>query len=136
MCLGAPRRSRRGRWPRKPTFACERKARGLTLAALADQVGSKVSTLAGWETGERAVDLGDLRRLADFYGVEVAALIAPPGEDGDRARDLRLAAALAGRMDDETRREWLGIGRKLARASEGDPAADQERRTLQPPGGS
>ena len=49
-----------------------RKSRKLTLEALAEQMGSKVSTLSGWETGRRILDLEDLQKLALYYGVHPA----------------------------------------------------------------
>ena len=90
-----------------------RKSRGLTLAALADAIGSKTSTLAGWETGKRQVDLKDLAELAGFYGVHPAALLFEPQGADDKVRRMQRASTLAERMPDAAANEWLSLGERL-----------------------
>ncbi|NBW12643.1 MAG: XRE family transcriptional regulator [Caulobacteraceae bacterium] len=45
-----------------------RKARKMTLKQLAERTGYAVSTLSGWENGDREVGTEDLMRLASEYG--------------------------------------------------------------------
>ncbi len=90
-----------------------RKAAGLTLEQLENIVGSKFNTISGWETGARTVDLDDLKKLADAYGVHPAALLfAPPG--GPKFEQLKSADSLLEGMDEETAKLWFDMGRKLA----------------------
>jgi transcriptional regulator with XRE-family HTH domain len=89
-----------------------RKAAGLTLEQLENKIGSKANTISGWETGNRTVDLDDLKKLADTYGVHPAALLfAPPG--GQEFDRLREAAGLLQEMDGSAAAEWLAIGRRI-----------------------
>ena len=81
----------------------------LTLEQLANKISSKVSTISGWETGHRTVDLDDLRKIADVYGVHPSLLLfAPPGTD-DLIR-MQEAAALMAKMSPEDAAEWLRLG--------------------------
>lgn len=80
---------------------------------VANILGVNKSTVHRWETGKRAVDLDDLRRLATIYGVDPVALLLSPS-DHDLARRLDTAltvlkAAPAGVAD-----RWLQIGADLA----------------------
>jgi len=93
-----------------------RKRARLTLEQLADKIGSKVSTISGWETGSRTVDLDDLKRLADAYGVHPALLLhAPPGSD-DLLR-LQGAAELLSKMSAEDAAEWLRLGARFTQST-------------------
>ena len=90
-----------------------RKIAGMTLEQVGNAIGSKVNTISGWETGARTVDLDDLKRLADTYGVHPAALLfAPPG--GPEFDRLKSVDALLKEMDEEAARLWFDIGHKLA----------------------
>lgn len=90
-----------------------RKARKLTLAALAEQTGNKVSTLSSWENGDRAVDLDDLRRLASFYEVHPAALLMRPEDAGPKITAMQRAATMIQSMNPGDADAWLEIGRRL-----------------------
>ena len=93
-----------------------RKASGLTLERLENIIGSKTNTISGWETGSRTVDLDDLKKLADAYGVHPAALLfSPPGGAGFES--LRTADALIKNMDEDSAKLWFEMGKKLTRAS-------------------
>ena len=98
-----------------------RKSRKLTLAALAEQIGSKVSTISGWENGDRAVDLEDLRRLAKFYGVPTAALLAAPEEGVPMSERMIRAAGKAANMTEQDADEWLRLGDRFEKRA---PAVD------------
>lgn len=52
-----------------------RKARRLTIAALASQAGVKWSTLGSWERGERAASPLDLWHLAGHLRVDLTDLL-------------------------------------------------------------
>lgn len=94
-------------------FRAWRKRSRLTLERLADMIGSKVSTISGWETGQRTVDLDDLKRLADAYGVHPSMLLyAPPGSD--ELIRLQEAAHLLAKMTPEDAAEWLRLGGRFA----------------------
>lgn len=89
-----------------------RKHKGLTLEAVADLIGSKINTISGWETGNRGVDLDDIKKLADAYGVHPAALLfAPDDKNGYEA--VRSVMEVAASMSAESREAWLAIGRQL-----------------------
>jgi transcriptional regulator with XRE-family HTH domain len=90
-----------------------RKSRKLTLEALAEQIGSKVSTISGWETGRRAVDLEDLAKLAAAYGVHPAALLFDPGEAVGKISKMQTASALVEQMPPDAADEWLAMGKRL-----------------------
>jgi transcriptional regulator with XRE-family HTH domain len=84
-----------------------------TLEQLAERIGSKPNTISGWETGGRTVDLDDLKKIADAYGVHPAALLfAPPGDK--LFIDMKEASAILARMPPEAIAEWLAIGRRIA----------------------
>lgn len=93
-----------------------RKRARLTLEQLADKIGSKVSTISGWETGQRTVDLDDLKRLADAYGVHPSLLLyAPPGSD--HLIQLQEAANLLSNMSPQDAAEWLRLGGRFTVAA-------------------
>ena len=85
----------------------------MTLEQLAEQTGSKVSTLSGWETGRRAVDLNDLAKLADAYGVHPAALLFAPDDAGPKVKRMQEASTLAEQMPDDAAADWLAMGRRI-----------------------
>lgn len=94
-----------------------RKARKLTLEKLAEQTGYAVSTLSGWEKGNREVGTEDLVRLAAFYGVHPAALLMAPEDAGPKISRMIEASGLAERLEDDKADQWLALGRTLG----GDP---------------
>src|SRR3954466_3249872 len=55
-----------------------REKKGFTLQEVADRLDVGVSTLHGWENGDRQVDLGDLTALAKVYNVHPTALLMHP----------------------------------------------------------
>jgi transcriptional regulator with XRE-family HTH domain len=89
-----------------------RKVRRLTLEQVANDIGIAVSTLSGWERGERAVDLHDLEKLAAHYGVPPIVLLAAP-EDSPKAQAMRRAAQIAEQMDADALNDWLRTGERL-----------------------
>ena len=91
-----------------------RKSRNMTLEMLAGQIGSKVSTISGWETGRRQMDLEDLNKLAAHYGVHPAALLFAPDEAELILARMQAASTIARRMDPEAASEWLALGKRLA----------------------
>lgn len=75
-------------------------------------IGSKPNTISGWETGNRSVDLDDIKRIADAYGVHPAALLfAPQDQAGFEA--MRDVFEMAANMTEESRKAWLAIGHQL-----------------------
>lgn len=100
-----------------------RKARKLTLEDVASQIGIKVNTLSGWETGGRGVGLDDLEKLAKVYGVHPAALLLAP-EDGPRFEAMRKASSIAERLGPEAAQDWLSLGERLTPPEPSDPAND------------
>ena len=89
-----------------------RKSRKLTLEQLANLIGSKVSTIQGWEVGTRDMDLKDLQKLAEFYGVPAAALLEAPPGSADMER-LRRAARIVRDAPAEVAEDWLRMGERL-----------------------
>lgn len=96
-----------------------RKSRKLTLEGLAEQTGYAISTLSGWEKGDREVGTDDLIRLAKVYGVHPAALLMAPGDAGPKVARMIRASGLAEQMDDKAAEQWLGIGATLAEGKPG-----------------
>lgn len=97
-----------------------RKSRKLTLARLAEAIGSKVSTIQGWETGARHVDLEDLGRLANHYGVHPAALLFAPDDAAGKVSRMQRASTIAERIEAEAAEEWLRLGQRLASDTSSD----------------
>lgn len=97
-----------------------RKLHGLTLEALAEQTGKSVSTLSGWERGERQVDLADLTHLANFYGVHPSALLLHPQDANPTLEAMRAASEIARTMEADAVADWLAVGRKLPKADKDD----------------
>lgn len=89
----------------------------LTLRKVADMIGSKENTLSGWETGSRGVDLDDIKKLADVYGVHPAALLFSPS-DTQHFETLREVLELINSMDGSARDVWLAMGRQLCNRSD------------------
>lgn len=90
-----------------------RKLRGFSQERVADAIGVKYNTVSGWETGARTVNLADLEKLADFYGIHAAALLLAP-EDGPKFEAMRRASALAERMGPDAAEDWLKMGERVA----------------------
>jgi transcriptional regulator with XRE-family HTH domain len=89
-----------------------RKARNLTLEAVADMIGVRFNTISQWETGKREVDLQSLAKLAKVYGIHPAALLLAP-EDGPKFEAMRRASNLAERMGPDAAADWLRMGEHL-----------------------
>jgi len=67
----------------KGSLIVERKNRGLTQAALADQIGASPSTVSAWETGDGSIGLEEAWAIADRYGIsldQLAGRQAPAAE--------------------------------------------------------
>lgn len=58
-----------------PNLEVLRKAKGLTRAELGAALGFTERSVGRWENGESDPVLGDLRRIALFFGVSVGYLI-------------------------------------------------------------
>lgn len=99
---------------------------GLTLEQVANAIGSKVNTISGWETGKRAVDLDDLKRLADRYGVHPAVLLYAPAGSPQLER-VNAASELAAKMAPAAADVWIAMGKQLAdsaKTAAADPGTD------------
>jgi transcriptional regulator with XRE-family HTH domain len=93
-----------------------RKARGFTQEQVANILGIRNSTLSGWETGSRILNLKDIENLAKVYDLHPAALLMPPAES-ERVELMRQASDVAGRLDSEAGAEWVRLGQRLADAA-------------------
>ncbi len=69
-----------------------RRARGLTLQALAARLGRSVGWMSQAERGLSRPAVDDLRRLAAALDVPLAALLRPVGEAGERGVVVRAGA--------------------------------------------
>jgi len=58
-----------------PNLAELRKARGITRAQLGTALGVTERSIGRYENGESEPVLGDLKKMADYFGVSVAYLI-------------------------------------------------------------
>lgn len=93
-------------------LAAWRRFQRLTQEQLAEKIGSKVSTISGWETGARDMDLVDLKRIADAYGVHPALLLfAPPGSK--RFEALREVNKLWESMPADVFADWMKAGTRM-----------------------
>lgn len=97
-----------------------RKSRKLTLEKLAEQTGYAVSTLSGWEKGDREVGTEDLVKLAAAYGVHPAALLMAPEVAGPKVRRMIEASGIAERLENGKAQQWIDLGRTLAGDTETD----------------
>ena len=57
-----------------------RKQHGLTQTQVGEIIGKSAPTIYRLETGREPITLPDLRKLAEFFGISVAALIEEPLE--------------------------------------------------------
>lgn len=64
------------------TLAKARKERGLTQRQVGNIVGCSHTTVSKWENGETEPSIADLQRLASYYGVDFAALLGGPADEG------------------------------------------------------
>lgn len=94
-----------------------RKRKGLTLEQLAGLINSKINTISGWETGKRGVDLDDIKKLADAYGVHPAALLFSP-DDRAGYEAVQAVMSISSKMTPAAREAWLAIGRQLSASDE------------------
>jgi transcriptional regulator with XRE-family HTH domain len=62
-----------------------RRQHGLTQTQVGAVIGKSAPTIYRLETGLASITLADLRKLAAFFGVSVADLIADPRPDFDKA---------------------------------------------------
>lgn len=90
-----------------------RKSRGLRQSNVAEAIGVAFNTLSGWENGARTMDLKDLEKLAEFYGVHPAALLLAP-EEGPKFEVMRKASGLAEQMGPEAAADWIRMGERIA----------------------
>jgi transcriptional regulator with XRE-family HTH domain len=90
-----------------------RKSRNLTLEQLAEQMQNGLSTVSDWETGEKALSIANLKKLAALYGVHPAALLLNPNEAEGKITRMQAAAGVAGELNDEDAEMWLSIGRRM-----------------------
>lgn len=93
-----------------------RTSKGLSQEQVANILGVNKSTVHRWETGKRAVDLEDLRRLAEIYEVDPIALLLSP-TDHDLARRLHAALEVLKAAPDGVADRWLQIGADLAKST-------------------
>ena len=70
-----------------------RKRKGLTQEQLANILNVTKSTVSRWEKGVRHIDMADLQRIAEAFGVDPVALFLAP-EDIDSARAIHRFTAL------------------------------------------
>lgn len=62
-----------------------REEAGYSQASFAKDFGSKQSTVAKWETGEREPNFETIQRIADFFGVSVDYLLGRADEKKEPA---------------------------------------------------
>lgn len=85
----------------------------MTLERVAASIKSKISTISGWETGERTLGMDDLSALAETYLVQPADLLSAP-PSGSIDRRLAVASAILERLDPPAAEDWLRVGQRLA----------------------
>ena len=65
-----------------------RRARRITQAALAERLGVKQSTVAGWETGKSNPSVQQLKDVALLFRVSVDSLLGIASEEPARSCDM------------------------------------------------
>lgn len=58
------------------------------------------------------MDLNDLKKLANFYGISLLALLSAP-DDAPKAEQMQKAADLASRLDPDAFEDWMRLGKRL-----------------------
>lgn len=95
-----------------------REASGLTQQRAAELLEIDRPRLSGMENGERPIDITMLSRLANLYGLNMAALVSG-GDTEQHSQAVQLRSALATRLDDgEVRTElrgFVGFAERYAR---------------------
>ncbi len=91
-----------------------RMKKGLSQEQIANMLDVNKSTVSRWENGKRALDLNDLNRLAEIYGVDPLALLMSP-DDFELARRLTEAKLILESARPEAAERWLATGRDIAR---------------------
>ena len=89
-----------------------RETKNLSQEQVANILAVNKSTIHRWETGSRTVDLADLERLAEIYGIDPIALLMAPG-DVQLATDLTVAKDILTSRSADATRVWLEMGTKL-----------------------
>lgn len=97
-------------------LAAWREVKGLSQEQVANILGVNKSTIHRWETGKRTMDLSDLARLSEVYGVEPVALLLSPS-DHELARRLTSALAVLRAAPEAVADRWLQIGADLSGAT-------------------
>lgn len=96
-------------------LAAWRSLKGITQEKAAEILGVNKSTINRWENGKRALDLGDLERLAKLYGVDAVALLMAPGE-AQMVEGLTRAKAILNSVAGPVGQRWLANGEDLVGA--------------------
>ena len=63
------------------------------------------------------MDLADLVKLANFYGVHPAALLIAPATGEAKVRKMQAACDLAERLSDQAVTVWLEVGNQMTERS-------------------
>ncbi len=98
-----------------------RKLRGFTQEHVANILGISHNSYSMKERGQRPVDLDELEKLAEAYGVHPIALLMAP-EDGPRADLVRRAAEIARTRPEGAAQDWLRSGEHIPAEKEISPA--------------
>ena len=94
-----------------------RKLRGFTQEHVANILGVSHNSYSMKESGQRPVDLEELEKLAEAYGIHPVALLMAP-QDGPRADLVRRAAEIARTRSQAAAEAWLQSGEHMPPAEE------------------
>ena len=94
-----------------------RKAKGLTQRQLSEQLHISDRTVSKWETGTGFPDVSLLSPLSDALGLSVLELIRGQRDDALSADAEERSRALLQVMDQEIRRRFRRLGRRLLAAA-------------------
>jgi len=92
-----------------------RKKKDLSQEQVGNILGIDKSTVHRWETGKRAMDLTDLQRLAETYGIDPVALLMSP-DDAELAARLSKAKSILEHISAEAADRWLATGGDIGTA--------------------
>ena len=98
--------------PAPTTLRAWREHVRLTLAEVAERLGTTQSTVSKWERGRTPVNLEILRDLAAIFGISPASLLFMPGEQG-KADLLEQALRIVEAGDRDNLNAWLDLGARM-----------------------
>lgn len=93
-----------------------RKAKGLTQRELAKHLGVTQGALSSWESERYSIGNGDLKKIADFFGVTTDYILCRAGPDYEKPLDdpnIQEIADLYKKLSDDKKELVLAMARAM-----------------------